>query len=164
MKNLIAVSALVAIAASCSTQMKKKVQTTNGADINGLVTLRENGSDVRIRGLLTGFEPDGAFGFHVHENADCSGKNFKTAGGHYAPNGHKHGYPDSELSHKGDLGNLVSDSEGVVRIDKIVENTSLADSGKTLKGQALIIHAEADDYTSQPSGDSGARIGCVAIR
>ena len=164
MKNILIILVLVIIASGCSTQIQKRIKSRNGAELDGIVLLREDGNDVRILGQLTGFEPNGLFGFHIHERADCSGPDFKAAGGHYAPVGHKHGYPDSKLSHKGDLGNIQSNSEGVVKLDRVVASTSLTKGHNTLRGRALIIHAEADDYTTQPSGASGPRIGCVAIK
>lgn len=163
MRNIILIIVMLIIAQSCNERVQKTPVTRSNLDVEGVVVVRENGEDVEIVGELAGFEPNHFFAFHIHETGDCSSEDFSSAGGHYAPNGNLHGSPTSGEAHKGDLGNLRSDSQGVVKINITVENSALGDSKKSLSDKSLIIHERKDDFTTQPSGNSGARIACVAI-
>ena len=101
--------------------------------------------------------PTGFYGFHIHEFGDCSMGSrdgyFKAAGGHYNPTNQLHPL------HAGDLPMLIATSTGNARLNFLTDRFTVND----IVGRAVIIHYDYDNYTSQPSGDSGARIGCGII-
>ena len=101
-------------------------------------------------------------GFHVHETGDCSALDASSAGAHYNPAGAAHGDPASVTHHAGDIPNVQADESGRARVDARVQGVSLGGANDII-GRALIVHADPDDYTTQPSGNSGARIACGVI-
>jgi len=118
----------------------------------------------------SGLEP-GEHGVHVHETGSCTpttGEDiYSDAGGHFNPTDMDHGAPDADPHHGGDLGNLTVNEDGTIDFTISTTDLTLApDAPNSLNdadGSALIIHAGADDLTSQPSGESGARAGCGVI-
>ncbi len=106
-------------------------------------------------------------GFHVHEVGECSLPDFKSAGEHFNPTKDPHGGPESKARHLGDIANAKADENGRATIDVSVKGATLGDKdagpGEIL-GKALVVHAMPDDYKTQPSGGSGARIACGVIR
>lgn len=138
------------------------IQGAEGTEVAGTLTLTPTEGGLKVAGKITGL-PIGSHGFHIHETGDCSSPDFTSAGGHFNPTDVEHGAlgPDT---HYGDMGNIAADDIGEVAIDTVVPSVSLnsADTGNVI-GRAVIIHAQADDLTSQPSGAAGARIGCGVI-
>jgi Cu-Zn family superoxide dismutase len=115
---------------------------------------------LRIEGSLGGLAP-GKHGFHIHEIGDC-GDEAKMAGEHFNPDGMKHGRAMDPQSHAGDLGNIEADAAGHARL--LLEDPRLSLSGSAgVLGRSLVLHALEDDLQSQPSGKSGARVGCGVI-
>jgi Cu-Zn family superoxide dismutase len=111
--------------------------------------------------------PPGTKGFHIHENPECGAPDFESAGGHFNPTNANHGFNDPEGPHAGDLPNIEVTEDGtayeevtadMVTLEQEGENSLYADGGTS-----LMIHAEADDYESQPAGDAGDRIACGVI-
>lgn len=110
---------------------------------------------------------EGEHGFHFHEKAACEEPDFESAGGHFNPEDTNHGFDDPDGPHAGDLPNIEVEEDGSVNEDFVAEGVTL-EKGKENSlldddGTALVIHAEADDNKSQPSGDSGDRIACGVI-
>ena len=136
---------------------------TQGQKAAGTVHLRREGAGVRVRGEVTGLAPDSKHGFHVHEFGDCSAPDGTSAGGHFAPEAHPHGAPDPAKHHAGDLGNVQADASGKASIDLLVPGLSLATGDRALVGRGVIVHADPDDLTSQPTGNAGARVACGVI-
>lgn len=129
--------------------------------VSGKVTFTQTEEGVEIVAELTGLHP-GEHGFHVHEFGDCSMADGKCAGGHFNPTGAPHGGPDSAKRHVGDLGNIKADGEGKAtykRVDKLITLSG----PHSVIGRSVIIHAKADDFKTQPTGDAGDRIGCGTI-
>ena len=116
---------------------------------------------VEVRGTVSGLTP-GAHGFHIHEVGDCGGKGALAAGGHYNPTDQLHGKPGMH-SHMGDLGNIEANDKGVAVIQKSFTILAQGDM-MVLKGRSVIVHAAADDFFSQPTGNSGARVACGVIQ
>ncbi|MCO5095430.1 MAG: superoxide dismutase family protein [Xanthomonadaceae bacterium] len=138
---------------------------TEGNAAAGTLTLTAEADGVRITGSLAGVAPGGTHGFHVHETGDCSAPDASSAGPHFNPGNHPHGHPGQGEHHAGDMPNLVADDAGVLAVDVVVSGVTLGDGAETdVLGRALVLHAKADDYATQPSGDSGARIACGVIR
>ena len=107
-----------------------------------------------------GLKP-GRHGIHIHEFGDC-GNNAKSAGGHFNPSGQKHGPGMLMDSHGGDLGNLVADADGRAHLRAESEHLSFK-GGTSILGLSLVVHADPDDYVTQPSGNSGERVACGLI-
>ncbi len=126
--------------------------------VAGTMTFKQSGDRIKIHAELTGLPP-GKHGIHIHEKGDLSAPDLMSAGGHYDPEmHHMHGGPSTNpMIHAGDLGNITADMSGKATFDLTVDNISL--NGKNpIVGKSVIIHAKADDFMSQPSGASGARI------
>lgn len=130
-------------------------------NIKGEVTFDKVPGGVRVVADVYGLTP-GKHGFHVHEMGDCSGADGMKAGGHFNPTHTKHGGPDSAERHVGDLGNLDADAAGRAHYDRVDAVIALEGENSILN-RSIIIHADADDLTSQPAGNAGARIACGRI-
>ena len=131
------------------------------AKLAGSVTFTESGGKVTVTGHLTGLTP-GKHGFHVHEFGDCSGDG-TPAGGHFNPATTQHGAMDG-AHHSGDLGNITADDKGEATLAASTSQFTLASGANNILGRSVVIHDKEDDLTTQPSGNSGARIGCGVIR
>lgn len=138
-----------------------------GHSVKGTLTLSNEGTAVAIRGEITGLEPGKEHGFHVHENGQCNAPDFQSAGEHFNPTKDPHGGPKSDAKHLGDIPNLKADKDGRATIDVSLKGATLVDKDggpNEILGKALVVHAMPDDYKTQPSGGSGARIACGVIR
>ena len=132
----------------------------------GTVTLTELNNGVKIQVEAHGLKP-GKHGFHIHENAHCAIPDFKSAGEHLAMKGSKHGYDMINGPHQGDLPNLVVSSDGEAHAEIINNDVTLKDGAKSLfrsGGVSFVLHEGADDYLSQPAGNSGGRVACAELR
>ncbi|MGG0670850.1 superoxide dismutase family protein [Sporosarcina koreensis] len=111
--------------------------------------------------------PEGLHGFHFHEKGVCEAPDFESAGGHFNPTEASHGLDHEGGSHAGDLPNLEVGPDGTAKEEFFVENlTLLAGEENSLFHEgstAVVIHAEADDGKTQPSGNSGDRIACGVV-
>jgi Cu-Zn family superoxide dismutase len=139
------------------------VAPTQGQQMSGTVRFHRDGDAVHVSGELSGLTPSAKHGFHVHEFGDCSAPDGASAGGHFAPEGHPHGAPDPATHHAGDLGNVEADASGRAKVDVTVKGLGLDTGDRAIVGRAIVVHAQPDDLTSQPSGNSGARVGCGVI-
>ena len=110
----------------------------------------------------------GVHGIHFHEKGKCKGPDFESAGAHLNPGKKQHGFQNPKGFHAGDLPNVTVKDDGTVNADLVTNQVTLekGQPNSLLKkgGTALVIHAQADDYKTDPSGNSGARIACGAIR
>lgn len=141
---------------------RASLASTQGQLARGDLELRQEANGVRVSGTLRGLKPGAVHGFHVHEKGDCSALDASSAGAHYNPAGAEHGNPSSPAHHAGDIPNIQSDASGRANVDALIEGVSLG-GANDIVGKALIVHADPDDYTTQPSGNSGARIACGVI-
>ncbi len=147
---------------SSSTYVVATLQATRGNNAAGTVWFSQDGAQVLVRGRITGLTPNQEHGFHVHEKGDCSSGDGMSSGDHLNPNGKPHGPPSGE-HHAGDLPSVKADASGNATVRIHVAGTVLGSGAADLGGKALIVHAGADDYTTQPTGNSGARIACGVI-
>jgi Cu-Zn family superoxide dismutase len=137
---------------------------TTATALGGTLQLAAATGGVQLTGQVTGLAPNSEHGFHIHQTGDCSDPGFKSAGEHFNPDGAMHGAPDSATHHLGDLPMLKADDKGTANVDALIANATLADGGMhDILGKALVVHAKADDYKTQPSGNSGDRIACGVI-
>ena len=130
--------------------------------VHGQVWFTEEFGKVKIQGTLYGFRPNTTHGFHVHEYGDCLGPDASGAGGHYNPGHEPHGSLNGPHE-AGDLMNIIADRYGVAHIDMVIPGISLNGPLNPIIGRSLIVHERADDYVTQPSGNSGPRLACGVI-
>lgn len=137
----------------------------SGSLVSGTLTLMPMGDGVHITGEVGGLKPGDTRGFHIHEKGDCSAADASTAGGHFNPAAQAHGRSGHGAHHAGDTDNIVANAKGVARIDAHVTGVTLGGgAGNDIAGRAVIVHAAADDYTTQPTGNAGARVACGVIK
>lgn len=135
-------------------------------EVVGTATLTpaDSGVDIKLEGENL---PPGTKGFHIHEVGQCDPPDFESAGSHYNPTNDEHGFDHSDGPHAGDLENIEVAEDGTVTAEVTADMLTLDKDGEntlyTDEGTALVIHSEADDYTSQPAGDAGDRIACGVI-
>ncbi|QDS94909.1 Superoxide dismutase [Cu-Zn] precursor [Roseimaritima multifibrata] len=133
------------------------VTPTKGNKVRGVLQLKQVGDDLKVMGKVRNLTP-GKHGFHIHEFGDFrDGAKGTSAGGHFNPAGVDHG-PEGH-GHVGDLGNITANDEGVATIKTTLKNTKL----HFVLGRSFVIHADADDLKSQPSGNAGPRVGLGII-
>ena len=133
--------------------------------VSGRLVLVPAGDGVHITGVIGGQAPRQVAGFHVHERGDCSAADASSAGAHFNPAGAPHGRAGSGAHHAGDMDNLQADNEGVAHVDTRLHQVTLGGGAPNdIAGKALVVHAQADDYRSQPAGNAGARVACGVIR
>jgi Cu-Zn family superoxide dismutase len=137
--------------------------TTEGSSVTGEATVTPAGDGLAIAIRVSG-APPGAHGLHIHEFGLC-GEAGKAAGGHYNPDGVKHGHLPKDGfagAHAGDLGNIDIGADGTGSLDVTVPGLSLSGGNYSVAGRAIILHEKADDF-GQPTGNAGGRIGCGPI-
>ena len=126
--------------------------TVRAWETAGGVTFR-----IDARGL-----PLGLHGLHVHQAGRCEGPEFTSAGAHWNPAAAKHGLNNPAGPHRGDLPNVTVTATGVLTESVTLPGARFADLADG-DGSALVLHATRDDYVTDPSGNSGARIACAVI-
>jgi Cu-Zn family superoxide dismutase len=131
---------------------------TEGSQVSGVILLQQQGEGVRVQGKVWGLTP-GMHGFHIHQFGDLRSPTGDAAGGHYSPDDSPHGAPGSAEHHAGDLGNIEANQEGVADVDATFDFFQI----HHVLGRAIVVHADADDLRSQPSGAAGARLAVGVI-
>ena len=142
------------------------LEPRSGSQVSGQVSFTPRGERLLVEAELSGLTP-GEHGFHVHEGGDCSAPDASGAGGHLNPAGMPHGHHHQmhyTQRHAGDLPNLVADASGQAYYRAEVTGLRVDGSALGLIGRSVVVHADADDYRSQPAGNSGRRIACGVIR
>ena len=160
-----ATAAAAAPAKSTASRATVNLAPASASLVSGTLTLVPMGDGVHITGEVGGLKPGDTRGFHIHEKGDCSAADASTAGGHFNPAAQAHGRSGHGAHHAGDTDNIVADAKGVARINAHVSGVTLRGGAATdIAGRAVIVHAAADDYTTQPTGNAGARVACGVIR
>ena len=150
-----------ALALAQQMSAKADLKPTAGNTATGTVTFTQKGDKVTVVANMTGLSP-GPHGFHVHEKGDCSAPDGASAGGHYNPTGKPHGDPSAADHHAGDMPQLVADASGKATITADLSPMSIG-GANDIVGKSVVVHKDADDFKSQPAGNSGARIACGVI-
>lgn len=146
-------------------QAQAVLAPASGSLVSGKLSLVAAPGGVRITGTLGGLQPNRSFAFHVHERGDCSAADASSAGGHFNPLGAPHGRAGTGPHHAGDMDNLTATADGTAQIDVLLHGVVLGGgAANDIVGRALVAHADADDYRSQPAGNAGARVACGVIR
>ena len=163
----ISLALLVAGCASMSTGPRAVAQLkpTAGNNASGSVAFEQRGSKVLVSGEVRGLQPNAQHGFHVHDKGDCSAPDAMSAAGHFNPTGAPHGELGHAPHHAGDLAALRADANGVAKFSYETDAISVGSgAANDVIGRGLIVHRDADDFMTQPTGNSGARIACGVIR
>jgi len=139
---------------------------TQGNETKGSVSFKVVDGRVHVTGQVSGLKPGSEHGFHIHEKGDCSAPDGASAGGHFNPGTQDHGSVASDPHHGGDMPNIKANAEGIATIDAPVStNVNIGKGdGFDIVGRGLIVHADADDYKTQPTGNAGARLACAVIK
>jgi len=139
-----------------------QLKPTAGNKAAGTVWFTQDGLRVNVRVQVSGLVPNQEHGFHVHEKGDCSAPDGMSAGGHFNPGGQPHG-PQNAPHHGGDMPSLKADGAGNAQASFQIEGVSIGTGIDGLLGKGVIVHAKPDDYSTQPTGNSGGRIACGVI-
>jgi Cu-Zn family superoxide dismutase len=132
----------------------------SNTNVTGSLTFTQQDQDVHVMGDVMGLSP-GKHGMHIHEKADLSDPQLKSAGPHMDMGGkHHHGGLDTPERHAGDLGNIAADDSGKAHVDLVMKNVKLDD----LRGHSVIVHASEDDMKTDPAGNSGGRVAGGEIK
>jgi superoxide dismutase, Cu-Zn family len=129
--------------------------------VEGTLTFVRAADGVKVKGRISGLAA-GAHGFHVHEFGDCSAADFSSAGGHYNPTGHQHAGPAEPKRHIGDMGNIEAGADGVATVD-YTDSRLRFEGAHGILGRGVIVHANPDDFKTQPTGNAGGRVACGVI-
>ncbi|MFG6592005.1 superoxide dismutase family protein [Sulfitobacter sp. 1A12157] len=165
LRNILLGAALAttgAVAAQAESHMQTSATAQvagNSNDISGNVSLNTTTSGRTLVKIDVTGVPAGTHGVHLHQTGDCSAEDFKSAGGHIAGD-RKHGVLVKDGPHPGDMPNMVVGEDGVLEAEVFLDLLDIESMIKDNDGAAFIIHSDADDYESQPSGDAGSRIAC----
>ena len=159
---LAATLGLCALARAQQIAATAALRPTAGNTTAGTVTFTQTGDKLAINANVSGLAP-GPHGFHIHEKGDCSAADAMSAGGHFNPGGKPHGDPASPDHHAGDLPQLMADANGNATLSADLSGITLGDGANDIVGKALVVHKDADDFKTQPAGNSGARIACGVI-
>ncbi len=139
------------------------INETNESGLTGKAVFTQDGDNIKFVISLANASP-GEHAVHIHETGDCSAPDGKSAGGHWNPTGVAHGKWGEGEFHLGDIGNLTANAQGMGKLE-LTTNLWEMNTGSDIDfvGKAIIVHADADDFVSQPSGNAGPRIGCGVI-
>ncbi len=168
MKSVIKVAACAMLLSACATMepdgptATAVVRPASGSQVHGETRFTQVGNRVRVRAEIAGLSP-GPHGFHIHEKGDCSAADGMSTGGHFNPMSKKHGAPNTPDRHAGDLGNLNADEYGKATLTMLVDGISVSKGMDGVIGRAVIVHANADDLKTDPTGNAGGRFGCGVI-
>jgi len=169
MKNLILAFSLTLLSVSLAfsktaATAKADLANSQGGHV-GTAKLKETAQGVRVA-LEVANLPPGVHGFHLHAVGKCEAPDFKSAGGHFNPEGKQHGWENPAGHHAGDLQNLTVNAQGKARVKLVVTGVTLGEGANSLfhpEGTAIVIHASPDDMKTDPAGNAGSRIACGVI-
>lgn len=163
LSSAVAALAVCAAVAAHAQSALAVLEPTAGNSARGTVTFEQRGDKVLVDAKLLGLAP-GGHGFHIHEKGDCSSSDGTSAGGHFNPTAKPHGNPSSAEHHAGDMPALVADPLGNATLQAELAPMSVGGGATDIVGKAVIVHKDVDDFTTQPTGNSGARVACGVIR
>jgi Cu-Zn family superoxide dismutase len=140
------------------------LEATKGNSTTGTVTFTQQGGKVLVNAQVTGLKPNAEHGFHVHEKGDCSSGDGMSTGGHFNPGGKPHGHGGAAPEHHaGDMPNLKADANGKASVTFSLATITVGSGATDVIGRGLIVHRDADDYKTQPTGNAGPRLACAVI-
>lgn len=143
-------------------QATATIEPRSHSTVSGTATFEQIAGKVKVIVEISGATP-GQHGLHIHEKGDCSDPAAKSAGDHFNPGNMEHGNPDKPMHHAGDFGNISVGEDGKGKLELETNEISVAAGSIAIVGRAIVVHEKPDDAVTQPSGNSGARIGCGVI-
>jgi Cu-Zn family superoxide dismutase len=170
MKCIIGFAAAAVLLSACQTtppeplRATAQLQPTKGNKTLGEATFEQVGNKVHVVIFVQGLKPGQEHGLHIHEAGDCSSGDGMSAKGHFNPFGKPHGAHGTTERHAGDLPSLKANKAGRAKIDVELDTITLTPGPGNIIGRGLIVHADPDDYKTQPTGNSGARLACGVIQ
>jgi Cu-Zn family superoxide dismutase len=169
MRRTLSILALAALAGCQSmsdepARANAQLQPTKGNKTFGEATFEQRGNKVHVVVYVQGLKPGQEHGLHIHEVGDCSSGDGMSAKGHFNPFGKPHGSPGTAERHAGDLPALKAEKNGRAKVDVEVDVITVTPGPASIIGKAVIVHADPDDYKTQPTGNAGARLACGVIR
>lgn len=132
----------------------------------GSASVRPMGDGLHVDATVEGMAP-GTYAIHIHQTAQCTPPSFESAGAHWNPTGREHGSLNPRGSHKGDLPNITVGADGHGTLSAHISDAMLKGDTEGLLDAdraAIVVHADADDYRTDPSGDAGGRIACGELQ
>jgi Cu-Zn family superoxide dismutase len=166
----IAAAATVILLTACASapvepqRATAQLQPTKGSKTFGEATFEEVSGKVHVAIYVQGLKPGQEHGLHIHEVGDCSSGDGMSTKGHFNPFGKPHAHAGTPERHAGDLPALKAGKDGRAKVDVMLDVISVAPGLASVIGRGLIVHADPDDYRTQPTGNAGARIACGVIR
>ncbi|MCI9844683.1 superoxide dismutase family protein [Flavobacterium pectinovorum] len=171
-KIIVSFAIIAALIIGCKTNTKSSdaktltitLEPKSNSTVTGTATFTEKNGKVTFTAKIAGLQP-GVHAIHIHEKSDCTAADGSSAGGHWNPTFKKHGKWRVGEYHKGDIGNFTADAKGNGTITLTTDEWAIGgdDETKNILGKGLIVHQGADDFTSQPAGNAGARVACSGI-
>jgi Cu-Zn family superoxide dismutase len=141
-----------------------QLQPTKGNTATGTATFTQRGGKVLVEVKVSGLTPGTEHGFHIHEKGDCSSGDGMSTGAHFNPLGQPHAHYSVPDRHAGDMPALKADAAGNASVVVELDVITVTDGSTGIVGRGLIVHAQPDDYKTQPTGNSGARVACGVIQ
>ncbi len=170
MKTVFAFAATTVLLAACQTMPPEappamaQLQPTKGNKTFGEATFEQVGDKVRVVVFVQGLKPGQEHGMHIHEVGDCSSGDGMSTKGHFNPFGKPHGQQGTAERHAGDLPSFKANKEGRAKVEVDLDLITVTPGPGSIVDRGLIVHADPDDYKTQPTGNAGARIACGVIR
>ena len=162
--------AIAALLAGCATtpgeplRATAQLQPTKGSKTFGEATFEQAGDKVHVVVYVQGLKPGQEHGLHIHEVGDCSSGDGMSTKGHFNPHGKPHARHDAADRHAGDLPSLKAGKDGRAKVDAMLDVITVAPGPASIVGRGVIVHADPDDFKTQPTGNAGARVACGVIR
>lgn len=140
-----------------------QLMATKGNAVTGDVRFSRQGTVVLVTGEVRGLAPNTEHGFHIHDKGDCSSGDGMSTGGHFNPLAKSHGAHEHSEHHAGDLVSLKADANGVAKFSYTSATITVGEGATDVIGRGLIVHRDADDFKTQPTGNAGPRVACAVI-
>ena len=161
---LIGFGAAAAVAAKDGDKATATIESKSGSKVTGKAEFTEQASGgTKVEIWIENATP-GSHGLHLHEKGDCSAPDATSAGGHFNAAGNPHAAPTDAKHHNGDLGNIEIGQDGKGHLEIVDELVTVKPGPTFVVGKSVIFHEQTDDLKTQPTGNSGARLGCGVIQ
>ena len=138
------------------------IEGRSGSHLAGHASFISTNDGVRIEVHVTGASP-GTHAVHLHDKGDCSAPDALSAGPHFNPTQHAHGSPQADPHHAGDFGNMQVGPDSTGTLELVSKDLTVDPGPKCVVGHSIVVHGGTDDFMTQPSGNSGPRVGCGVV-